>query len=440
MAIVDLATLTAPVSEEDPCGPDLELAGDSDYMNFVARAEGLLPASFFQAEKPKITLADEFAEAKPVLAKTRDVRLLTLLAKLAILSRDADTFVVCLGGLHALLGERWDEVHPRGEGGDFGIRMAALETLDDLTPIVLPLQYLPLATHRRYGPISQRSYMIATGEVKAREGEETLDLGTLEKSMMEVDLPALIESRSRFAALRAAVVGIQKACLEHVGAGAVALQRLPALIDKTATLLEGVIRNRDPSLAVAAEGSAGDNSQADGDGAAAAPGSTIPSGAVLSSADVAEALAAIVEYFGRHEPSNPALLLVRQAQQLMGKSFLDAMRVLVPTHVDKAVITIGRDQVFDLPVEKLSAFAAIPDGLQSVSSPPADGAALPKLSARTRADAVRLLDQIAAYYRVAEPSSPVPFLTDRARSMTERDFLSLLKDILPKAALKSIGA
>lgn len=440
MAIVDLATLTAPVSEEDPCGPDLELAGDADYMNFVTRAEGLLPASYFQAEKPKITLTDEFAEAKPVLAKTRDVRLLTLLAKLAILSRDADTFVVCVGGLHTLLGERWDDVHPRGEGGDFGIRMAAIETLDDLTPIVLPLQYLPLATHRRYGPISQRSYMIATGEVKAREGEEAIDLSTLDKSMMEVELPALIESRSRFAALRAAVVGIQKACLDHVGAGAVALQRLPALIDKTAALLEGVIRNRDPSLAVTAdESAAGDGSQAAGDSGAAAAVSTIPGGAVITSADVRDALAAVVEYFGRQEPSNPALLLVRQAQQLMGKSFLDAMRVLVPTHVDKAVITIGKDQVFDLPVEKLSAFAAIPDGLQTESSPPADGVAVPKLTARTRADAVRLLDQIAAYYRVAEPSSPVPFLTDRARSMTERDFLSLLKDILPKAALKSIG-
>ena len=441
MAIVDLATLITPVSEEEPCGPDLELAGDSDYLNFAARAEGLLPASFFQAEKPKITLSEEFAEAKPLLAKTRDVRLLTLLAKLAILGRDPDTFVVCLGGLHALLEERWDAVHPRGEGGDFGMRMAALETLDDLTPIILPLQYQPLATHRRYGGISQRSYMIATGEVQAREGEEALDLGTLDKSMMEVELSELVESRSRFAALRAAVTGIQKVCRDRLGAGNDAgLKRLPALIDKTATLLEGVIRNRDPSLAVDAGETAADGAQVNGDGSAAASASTVPAGAVISPADVAEALAAVVEYFTRQEPSNPALLLVRQAQQLMGKSFLEAMRILVPTHVDKAVITIGRDQVFDLPVEKLSAFAAVPAGSQTVSSPPADGTATPRLIARTRADAVRLLDQIAGYYRVAEPSSPVPFLTERARSMTERDFLSLLKDILPKAALKSIGA
>src|SRR5258707_1022688 len=249
MAIVDIATLTAPVSDDDPCGPDLELAGDSDYLNFLARAEGLLPASFFQAEKPRIALQEEFGEAKPLLAKTRDVRLVTLLAKLAILGRDIDTFGVCLAALNALLGERWDDVHPRGEGGDFGIRMAALETLDDLTPVILPLQYLPLATHRRYGPISQRSYMIASGEAQVREGEELLDLATLDKSLMEVELSELVESRNQFTALRAAVAGIQKVCLDRVGAGAAAgLQRLPALIAKTATLLDDVIKRLDPSL------------------------------------------------------------------------------------------------------------------------------------------------------------------------------------------------
>ena len=47
-----------------------------------------------------------------------------------------------------------------------------------------------------------------------------------------------------------------------------------------------------------------------------------------------------------------------------------------------------------------------------------------------------LLEQIGTYYRLAEPSSPVPFLTERARSFAQRDFLSLLKEVLPEGALK----
>ena len=45
MALIDFGMLTKPVSEAAPCGPDLDFDGDLDFMNYLARAEGLLPAS-----------------------------------------------------------------------------------------------------------------------------------------------------------------------------------------------------------------------------------------------------------------------------------------------------------------------------------------------------------------------------------------------------------
>jgi hypothetical protein len=36
----------APVSPEDPCGPDLDLEGDGEFLNFIAATEGQLPANF----------------------------------------------------------------------------------------------------------------------------------------------------------------------------------------------------------------------------------------------------------------------------------------------------------------------------------------------------------------------------------------------------------
>ncbi len=48
-------------------------------------------------------------------------------------------------------------------------------------------------------------------------------------------------------------------------------------------------------------------------------------------------------------------------------------------------------------------------------------------------DVVRLLDQICAWYKVNEPSSPVPLLLLRARSWAGKDFRSLLLDISPGA-------
>jgi type VI secretion system protein ImpA len=441
MAAIEFTTLAGPVSDEEPCGPDLDLAGDPDYMNFIARTEGLLPATYFSGPEGKpfdratIDFAAEFATAAPLLDRTRDIRLLALLAKLFILNRDLTGFAACIGLTDTLLNERWDDVHPQGMDGDFGIRMAALESLDDMPPVVFPMQYMPLVNHRRMGPITYRSWMIATGEAKPREGEAILEPAAIETALMEVELPALIETRGQFQGLQSALGNLRDICVDRAGADRAAkLERLPDLVGKILKLIEGVVIKRDPSLAAAPADSA---EAADGDGAAAAP-STIPAGAVASTRDVADALAAIVDYFGRHEPSSPALLLVRQAEQLMGKSFLEVMRVLVPNHMEQAAVQIGKDkQIFDLPIERLSAFAEglpVPDEEAAETT---DAAAPRRLEAKTRADAIRLLDQIGTYYRVAEPSSPVPFLTDRARSFAERDFLSLLKELLPEAAFKA---
>ena len=48
MASIDFAALKKPLSADDPCGPDLDIDFDDDYMNFVANIEGLLPTSFFE--------------------------------------------------------------------------------------------------------------------------------------------------------------------------------------------------------------------------------------------------------------------------------------------------------------------------------------------------------------------------------------------------------
>ncbi len=437
MAAIEFTTLAGPVSDQEPCGPDLDLAGDPEYMNFVARTEGLLPATYFSGPEGKpfdrttIDFAAEFTTAAPLLDRTRDIRLLALLAKLFILNRDLTGFAACIGLTDTLLNERWDDVHPQGTDGDFGIRMAALESLDDMPPVVFPMQYMPLVNHRRLGPITYRSWMIATGEAKPREGEAILEPAAIEAALMEVELPALIETRGQFQGLQSALRNLRDICVDRAGADRAAkLERLPDLVGKILTLLEGVVIKRDPALARAQAETADGNAAADAS-------SAIPAGAVASTRDVADALAAIADYFGRHEPSSPALLLVRQAEQLMGKSFLEVMRVLVPNHMEQAAVQIGKDrQIFDLPIERLSAFAeGLPAPAEEVAEA-SDSAEPRRLQAKTRGDAIRLLDQVGTYYRIAEPSSPVPFLTDRARSFAERDFLSLLKELLPEGAFK----
>lgn len=52
---------------------------------------------------------------------------------------------------------------------------------------------------------------------------------------------------------------------------------------------------------------------------------------------------------------------------------------------------------------------------------------------RTREEAIRALEAVAAFFRQTEPSSPVPLLLDRARRLVSKSFLEVLADIAPGA-------
>lgn len=52
---------------------------------------------------------------------------------------------------------------------------------------------------------------------------------------------------------------------------------------------------------------------------------------------------------------------------------------------------------------------------------------------RSRADVLRAIEQICAYYAAYEPSSPVPLLLKRCRRLVNKDFMDIVKDLAPDA-------
>jgi type VI secretion system protein ImpA len=206
-------------------------------------------------------------------------------------------------------------------------------------------------------------------------------------------------------------------------------------LDNLTTLVDKVQAFIDPRAAADEEAAA----QVEGDEAATDAGAI--AGTPTSLMEAQQALAAIADYYSRSEPSSPTLPLVRQAHQLIGKSFFEVMSILVPTQMEKAAFQIGADQFFELPVGKLSKLtegAPSPDEADQATSSDGDGP--PRYLVQSRAQAIALLDQIQRFFRHAEPSSPVPMLCDRARALAERDFMGVLREVLPKAALKTFGA
>ena len=415
-----------PISAESPCGPDLDLEGDAGFMNFMAATEGQLPDSFFKFDRKSIDFPAAFAAAEPLTKRTHDVRLYALLAKLAILNRDLAGFARWVGTITALLEGHWDDVHPRGEDGDFSALLAQLSTLNDGPVVVLPLQYAPLIETQRDGVFVYRCELIALGEAKPRDGEILPAPVAVERIIEQCDL-ALLEKRAGLAKLIAdSVASIERVTQERVGyEKGLKFQELRPLIERIRTYLQAALARRDPNAAPpeAAVGAV--------EGAAAGDGSR-PAGAkpgkFAGLAEVDAALAAAHGYFLAFEPSSPALMLVGQARESLGKTLYEVLRLLAPSHADAARIFVGRDSPFPVPVSALSNTAS-PEISRASVEPSA-----------SRADALAQIDAVAAHLRVAEPSSPAPLLLERAKSLAARDFLGLLSELMPEDDLNSMKA
>jgi len=422
----EVAALCTPFASTDPCGPDLDMEGDSDYLNFFAGVDGVMPTTFFSLEdgspfdRSTVDLKSQLDAIKPLLARTRDIRLLVLQARLLILNKDLGGFARNLAATAYWLEKFWDGVHPRPQPGD-AARSGAISSLD-LPTVIFPLQYAPLVEARRLGPISYRTWMIAIGEVKPRTGEVQLPQATVTEAISTADPEVLAAARKNIALVKTSLDSIRNVFLTNGES---------AGLDKLAPLVATIRAFIDPQATAA-------DAPADAADAVAAAGE-----APTSLAQASEALAAIADYYSRSEPSSPILLLVRQAHHLIGKSFFEVMNILIPAHVEQAAFHIGVDQFFDLPLEKLSNFAEVPPvptdgGGQSIEeSAPAEPA--PRYTVTSRAQAIALIDQVHLYFRRSEPSSPVPMLCERARALAERDFMGVLRDVLPKDALRSVN-
>ena len=435
MAEPEVSKHAIPLADGDPCGPDLFEAGDPDFMHFMAHSEGLLPASFFDEDgKPfdraKVDFKTAFSTAAPFLARTRDLRVLVLLAKFAVLNRDLDGFADYLRAIAELLEQQWDHVHPVAEGGDFTSRLASVQSLDDSATVVLPLQHVPLAKPARGAPVAIRAQFVAAGDVALREGEEQPDAAAIERALKECELSQLVEERDAAQIIADSLTAIRDITVERTGyAVAVKFERLHPLANKLIAFLNEAIERRDPSLTTKSPEPAAEHTSLNG---AAGSEAARPAGDIGNIRQVAAALAAVEAYFCRLEPSNPALLLVRQAIQLIGKSFLEAVTILAPEFVDRAAIAIGRSDMFDVPLQKLAEFS-------SVEAPTAEaGETDAVFEARSRAEATSLMTAVVGFYGRSEPSSAIPFLIERARALAGRDFLSILKDILPENTLKNV--
>lgn len=337
MGSIDVARLLAPVSADNPAGEDLRY--DQRYMEVMRAAEGTPEDPF--ANTPAMppdwrVVRDGTLE---LLVRTKDLRVGLLLAASELRMSGFPGLLDGLAVLRGLLEQYWDALFPKldpDDGNDPTERVNILAsmlappgTFGDSVRFIEGVRDLPLAESRMVGRVGYREILAAMGELPPKEGEGAFnpDPSTIDAVFRDIEPETLRLRVEEIDTCVEHVKAIEVFLTDKVGHGrSVDFTPLRSLLVECAKQ----VRKRMP----AAE-SGGDASGEPG-GEDGASGVRI-AGEVRSRDDVLLAFGKIVSYYDRVEPSSPVTLFVRCAEQMVGKSFAEIVRVLTPDAVSMLV-------------------------------------------------------------------------------------------------------
>jgi type VI secretion system protein ImpA len=350
--MLELETLLAPVTVGEPSGSLLEY--DPGFLALVELAKGKpeqrMGEAVIPAEPPNWSAVENAAVA--LLARTKDLRVATLLAKARLHVAGAPGLFDGIAFVRRLLETHWDTIHPQldaEEGNDPAMRVFALAELCDPETVLAPLRDAEVASARGIGRIRvrdlERAVAGVAGAPAAGAAAGSAEAPTGEGKAPPVDL--VLAKCERDPAVRlaegaaAAVADLRRiealVAERSGGARAPDLSRLTAilqLVAKTLTARLGLRGDRPPEP-VAEPAAAGTDARA---------GNASGGGAIASREDVLLALDRICAYYERSEPSSPIPLLLKRSRRLVAMSFIEIVRDVAPDAVPIVEALRGKEE------------------------------------------------------------------------------------------------
>jgi type VI secretion system protein ImpA len=314
--------LLAPLSEDAPCGADMEY--DPAFLALEEAARGKSEQQFgdtvIAAQEPDWRVV--FEQASELAHRTRDIRLAVLLARSGAHQHGVAMYASALGLIAGLLERYWDKVFPMldtDDNNDPTMRLNALAPLVDVAAGLADLRNAVVGGGR--SPLTVRQIELAAGKAEPLPDET---------------VPTLDGAVQAVAGLGAEVI----AALKQVHAEAL---RIEAVIGDKVGAAQGpelrplrVLTQTLASVATQAEGgAAADTEDGAADGSTGSAQAGGGSGSLRTREDVIRTLGRVCDWIERNEPANPAPLLIRRAQRLMGMSFLEIIRDLAPAGIDQ---------------------------------------------------------------------------------------------------------
>jgi type VI secretion system protein ImpA len=306
-----LDALLSPIADATPAGPNLEY--DAEFLDLERAARGepekQTGDSVIPARDPVWPEVREKAEA--LFTRTKDLRVAVTLTRAWTNTDGFAGFASGISLIEQLLTRYWDQVHPQPEDGDAIMRLNALAPLADADQFLRDVRHLRIVDSPTRGRITIRDVLQAQGKLPVTTGSAP-ELSQLEAGARaeQATLPADAVRLARDALGRIVAILDQKT----EGGGVPDLRPLQEALGAAARLC---LAEAEP---------AAEQGQAPGQSGGAA----LAGGEIRGREDAVRQLERICEYIQRTEPANPAPLLIRRAQRLMTKNFVEIIEDLAP--------------------------------------------------------------------------------------------------------------
>ena len=330
-----LQDFLAPVSDNAPCGEDLDRSGDEEYMRIERDIE--------QADESR-----EWKKLKKdilkILATTKDFRLLSRFSR-TLLQTEGSPIQGLVEGLYLTkeyIDKYWDCVYPPEDKEDpeekFADRINAVAEFGSWPSIVLPLRKKrPLLSFNGMDPYFLEDLItFQNGEVVAdkQPPKDIFDaLSSEEKKQVDVALEHFIVAQEIANNIKElllekteiAFIDFDAYLLPNLQKGISALSELSPNADKPSP--------RESTQTTNTNNTSNSISQ-----------SLKSSGSVQSRDDVIKLLDMICSYYETNEPSSPLPLLLKRARSIVHKDFLEVLEELVPDSVSMTEPVFGRSK------------------------------------------------------------------------------------------------
>jgi len=337
---ISVEALCQPISEELPSGENLEY--DPEYLEmenlFQAKGESSIEVEGEEETGPDWKGVQGLATS--LSKRTRDLHVQVYSTIASIHTGGILDFRDNLKVLFVYLSEFWDTVHPQldpEDDNDPMLRLNTMQMLNDFNLMTSALDQVKLVELKGMGKFGVREIELAQGKVTHREGEEVTDLNIIREAFSQAGgeyVDSLIEATAESIQLFSDLDAAWKEKADDPQG--LLYDNVTSSLKKVSQILFEFA----PSDSASVQEGRAEESGSAGDGGSAGPAVSV-SGTVNSRADVVRLLDNICEYYERNEPSSPMPVLLRRAQSLVEKSFMEILEDMVPDGLSQAKVVAG---------------------------------------------------------------------------------------------------